>query len=123
MKLYVTNDPKNIGELITIDIEDVIYIETNERTMIIHTLDGEYYPLLPTLSTYEHHMKQYGFDRLDRTNLVNTNKIKTFDEGHSLVFFEEPVTKKSKYGTVSNSAKRMVKNLLEERDKTENDDT
>lgn len=112
MKLYVTEDAKNFGDLITIDIDDVIYIESGERTVIIHTIDGEYYPLMPTLSTFEHHMKKHGFNRLDRTNLVNTTKIKDFDESRSLVYFEKPVTKKSKFGTVSSSAKKMVENLL-----------
>ncbi|MBJ6361608.1 LytTR family DNA-binding domain-containing protein [Paenibacillus sp. GCM10012307] len=112
MKLYVTKDPKNMGELITIDIHDVLYIENSERTVILHTSDGEYYPLLPTLSTFEHHMKQFDFHRLDRTNLVNMNKIKKFDEDRSLVFFQEQETKNGKYGTVSSNSKRVVKRKL-----------
>ncbi len=115
MKFYVTKDPKNIGELITLDIDDIIFIESGERTVVIHTLDGEYYPLLPTLSTFEHHMKKYGFDRLDRTNLVNFKKIRKFDEARSLVFFEDQITEKSKYGTVSSSAKKMVMKKFRER--------
>ncbi|WP_270166395.1 LytTR family DNA-binding domain-containing protein [Paenibacillus sp. SYP-B4298] len=116
MKLYVTRDPKNTGELIIIDLQDVLYIENHERTVILHTMDGEYYPLLPTLSTYEQHMQQYNFHRLDRTNLVNLNKVKKYDEERSLVFFEDQETKNSKYGTVSNSSKRVLKKLIKETD-------
>ncbi|HZG56346.1 LytTR family DNA-binding domain-containing protein [Paenibacillus sp.] len=113
MILYVTRDPKNMGELITINIHDVIYIETYERAVVFHTLDGEYYPLLPTLSTYEHHLKRLCFQRLDRTNLVNLQKVKSFDEGRALVFFDDKDTKNGKYGTVSISAKGLVKKWLE----------
>lgn len=114
MKLYVTKDAKNTGELITLDIEDVIYIESGERNVVIHTMDGEYYPLMPTLSTFEHHMKPYGFNRLDRTNLVNSNKIRKYDEVRSLVFFEDHITEKSKFGTVSSSAKKLVTKMFRE---------
>lgn len=112
MKLYVTKDPKNFGELIALDLNDVVYIESYERTIRFHTLDGEYYPLQPSLSTYETHISQMGFDRLDRTNLVNMNKIKRFDEKRELVFFEDDYTINSKYGTVSSSSKSKVKKLL-----------
>lgn len=117
MILYVTRDPNNTGELIPIHIEDVIYIGKLERTVILHTLDGEYYPLMPTLSTFEQHMKPYGFHRLDRTNLVNIDKVAGYDEKRSLVFFEETKAKSSKYGTVSNSMKRAVQRSLEERER------
>ncbi|MFS0723026.1 LytTR family DNA-binding domain-containing protein [Paenibacillus sp. 1P07SE] len=112
MKFYVTKDPKNMGELITIDVEDVIFIENSERSVLLHTADGQYYPLMPTLSTYEHHMKSYNFQRLDRTNLVNLNKIEQFDEERSLVFFTGTETKSGKYGTVSNNMKRVLKKWL-----------
>lgn len=114
MKLYVTRDSKNMGELITLDLEDVIYIENYERTVLLHTTNGQFYSLMPSLSTYEHHIKQFDFKRLDRTNLVNLNKISHFDEERSLVFFKGVEEKDSKYGTVSRSMKNSLKKILDQ---------
>ncbi|WP_020617048.1 LytTR family DNA-binding domain-containing protein [Paenibacillus daejeonensis] len=117
MKLHVTRDPRNLGELLTLDLKDVLYIENYERTVLLHTTSGRYYSLVPSLSTYEHHLKSYGFKRLDRTNLVNLREIESFDEQRSLVFFKNTQSAKDKFGTVSSRMMEVVRRFLKEKKK------
>lgn len=112
MHFPVTRDPKNNNEIVWLDISQVVSIQTWERSVIFHTLDGEYYPVLPKISTLEKHLDDFGFRRLDRSNLVHLRKIQSYDEERSVVFFEEPVTPGSKYSTVSHGERTLVKKEL-----------
>lgn len=112
MHFPVTRDPKNNDEILWLDIDQVVSIQTWERSVIFHTLDGEYYPVLPKISTLEKHLGDFGFRRLDRTNLAHIYKIQSFDEERSVVFFEENVTAASKYSTVSHGERSLVKKEL-----------
>lgn len=117
MKLPVTADPYNIEQVIMLDLEDVVKIEVNDRSVSFHTLDEVYYPLAWTISTLELHVQQFGFQRLDRNNLVNMDKITSFDEERALVFFDVNITKKSKFATISNKEKLRVKREILNRTK------
>lgn len=101
MKVSVTRDKENESEIILLDMKDVLYIHTEDRTILYHTHEGIYYHLLPSLSKLSNNFKKIGFTRLDRTNLVNTCQIRHFDMHHGKVFFEEQITKNSKFTTVS----------------------
>lgn len=109
MLFPVTRDPRNHDEIILLDLREVVSVQTWERSVIFHTLDGEYYPVTPKISTLEKHLEPIGFRRLDRTNLANIHKIKKFDDELMLVFFEDTITKNSKFATVSHGEKSMVK--------------
>ncbi|WP_372663461.1 LytTR family transcriptional regulator DNA-binding domain-containing protein [Cohnella sp.] len=108
MRYPVTKDPDNKTEVIELDLDEVIFVDSQDRFIVFHTIEGIYYPVLPKLSTLETQLGHLGFRRLDRTNLVNTNKIKHYDHERSLVFFDDSITKNSKYATISASEKSKL---------------
>jgi DNA-binding LytR/AlgR family response regulator len=114
MKVPVTRDRDNDTELIMLDLNDVIFIQTEDRTLVYHTLDEVYYPLIPSLTTLSKHTEHLGFRRLDRINLVNIQKVKYFDEDLGKVYFEENITKHSKFTTVSFINKNKLKKEINE---------
>ncbi|TFE22621.1 LytTR family transcriptional regulator DNA-binding domain-containing protein [Cohnella luojiensis] len=89
MNQPVTKDKNNEGEVIMMDMADVLYIQTEDGAVVFHTSEGRVYPLVPSLSMYAKHTESLGFQKLDRTNLVNMNKLRAFDEKRGLVFFDE----------------------------------
>jgi DNA-binding LytR/AlgR family response regulator len=97
----VTRDRKNEGEVITMDMADVNYIQTEDGAVVFYTAQGRFYPLVPSLSIYANHMIEFGFQRLDRTNLVNMNRVKGFDENRGLVYFEEKAASDSQSAIVA----------------------
>lgn len=115
MKYPVTPDPNNFEEVIMLDLEDIVKIEVHGRSVAFHTKTKVFYPLTWTISTLEHHLKDYDFQRLDRNNLVNINRITHIDEERALVFFDSEITKLSKFATISSKEKARVKKELKER--------
>ncbi len=95
MEQPVTRDRKNEGEVIMMDMADVYYIQTEDGAVVFYTSQGKVYPLVPSLSLYAKHTEDIGFERLDRTNLVNVSKIKAFDEKRGVVYFEDEMTPES----------------------------
>lgn len=110
----VTKDPANAGEIIYLDMKDVVFVESDNRSVIFHTIDGTFYPLIPKIITLESHLVPIGFRKLDRTNLVNIHKIRGFDEHRAVVFFEPEFTNNSKFATISNFEKNQVRKQLRE---------
>lgn len=84
----VTRDRNNEGEVIMIDIKDVLYIQTEDGAVVFQTESGKYYPLVPSLSMYAKAVGDKGFEKLDRINLVNMRKVKRFDPKRGMVFFD-----------------------------------
>ncbi|MGG1313661.1 LytTR family transcriptional regulator DNA-binding domain-containing protein [Cohnella laeviribosi] len=116
VRFPVTRDPGNFSEVIELDLRDVDYIETHQTGFVVfHTKDEVFYPVVPKLSILEKHLEDLGFLRLDRTNLSNIEKIRYYDEERSLVFFNDKISKSSKFTTVSSSMKKMLKNRLARR--------
>ncbi|TMV49481.1 LytTR family transcriptional regulator [Paenibacillus mesophilus] len=115
MKYPVTPDPDNFQQVVMLDLQDIVKIEVNDRSVTFHTLEQVYYPLVWTISTLEPHLQQFGFHRLDRNNLVNLNKVTYFDEERALVFFDSEITNNSKFATISNREKIKVKKEMSSR--------
>jgi DNA-binding LytR/AlgR family response regulator len=109
MHIPVTRDKNNNSELVMLDIRDVVYIVIEDRNVVYHTIDSKYYHIIPSLSVLELHTEQYGFQKLDRINLVNTRKIKQFDDENGKVYFEADASRDSKYATVSFVNKNKMK--------------
>jgi DNA-binding LytR/AlgR family response regulator len=107
MKFPVTRDLVNDQSMILLDAEDVLYMEVEERTVVFHTADDKFY-LLDTLSELAKRMGSIGFQKLDRINLVNMNKIKQFDDKNCKVFFDTETSEHSKSTTVSYTNKNML---------------
>lgn len=109
MKFPVTRDLVHDFELIMLDVNDILYMEVEERTVVFHTAEDKFY-LLDTLSELAKRMGSLGFQKLDRINLVNMNKIKHFDDKHCKVFFDDELTEHTKSTTVSFTNKNMISN-------------
>jgi len=111
MKFPVTRDLVHDHDMILLDADDVLYMEVEERTVVFHTADDKYY-LIDTLSELAKRMGVHGFQKLDRINLVNMNKIKLFDDKNCKVFFDSETSEHSKSTTVSLTNKNMMLNHI-----------
>ncbi|MDF2670505.1 MAG: hypothetical protein K0R67_2811 [Paenibacillus sp.] len=107
MKFPVTRDLVHDLNMILLDAEDVLYMEVEERTVVFHTADDKFY-LLDTLSELAKRMGPLGFQKLDRINLVNMNKIEQFDDVNCKVYFDAETSGHSKSTTVSFTNRNML---------------
>lgn len=108
----VTSDRHNSGEVIMMDMTDVLYIQIEDGAVVFYCKEGRFYPLVPSLSMYHNHMESIGFHRLDRTNLVNMNKVKAFDEDRGVVYFEDEAKPTSLKATVAFMNISKLKKLI-----------
>jgi DNA-binding LytR/AlgR family response regulator len=101
------------GNPCIINVEDLIAIKPTADGPEFYTKDGMYfYP-----STMEEMLlmyKEMGFERLDRTNLVNMNQVKAYDPKIRKVYFDDPWSKDSKFATVSEANVSKVEHLAKE---------
>jgi DNA-binding LytR/AlgR family response regulator len=101
------------GNPCTINIEDLIAIKPTADGPEFYTKDSMYfYPT--TLDELLILFKDLGFVRLDRTNLVNMNHVKSYDPKARKVYFENPVSSDSKFATVSEANVSKVEHLTKE---------
>ncbi|MEI7024764.1 LytTR family transcriptional regulator DNA-binding domain-containing protein [Paenibacillus sp. y28] len=113
MYIPVTKDKFNNTDIVLLDINEVIYIEMEDRNVVYHTLHDKYYHLAPSLSVIGIHLESHGFRKLDRINLVNTNQVRAFDDEHGKVFFETDVQPASKYATIPFLHKKKLRQEIE----------
>jgi DNA-binding LytR/AlgR family response regulator len=95
-------------ELSCINLEEVDYMEIEGRRIVYHT-NNEKFRHISTLSELEEHLSTLGFDMLDKTNLVNLNKVLSFDDQQGKVYFDEPITQRSKYATVALIKQKLIR--------------
>lgn len=95
--------------------QDITYLSHSKNKIEIHTQDDVYY-MLTTLEDWRKVLKPYGFEKLDVGNIVNMNKVVSFDEKAQKVYFEETPNKQSKFADVArvhisklNHVKRLKK--------------
>jgi DNA-binding LytR/AlgR family response regulator len=114
MLIPVTRDKDNLTEIIMLDLNDVLYMHMEDRNVVYHTLNEHFYHLMPSLSVLAKHSENHGFEKLDRINLVNMNKIEYFDDEFAKVYFvpEAEVSSESKSATVAFLNKGIVKRHL-----------
>lgn len=70
-----------------VDISDICFITMDEKIPVFHTLHGVYYQIV-TLHSLQKILSSFGFEPLDKTNIVNLNKIVWIDESKRTVHFE-----------------------------------
>src|SRR5690554_3966934 len=97
MQIPVTKDKDNQTELIMLDMQEVLFVDIEDRTVVYHTLEGKYYHLSPSLTSLTVHLEKIGFRKLDRINLVNIHKIKHYDEEHRKVYFDKEIINTSEF--------------------------
>ncbi len=100
--------PNGSEELACISLQDVDYMEIEGRKIVYHA-NNQKFRHISTLSEMEECLSKFGFDMLDKTNLVNLNKVASFDETQGKVFFEEPANPWSKYATVALIKQKLIR--------------
>jgi DNA-binding LytR/AlgR family response regulator len=102
------------GSACSVNIEDLIFIRPTAEGPEFYTKDNVYfYPT--TLEELQILFKDFGFERLDRTNIVNLHQVQAYDAKARKVYFEHPWTRHSKFATVSEANVSKVEHLAKER--------
>ncbi|MFD2613699.1 LytTR family transcriptional regulator DNA-binding domain-containing protein [Paenibacillus gansuensis] len=99
------------NELVMLDLNEVLFINIESRNIVYHTSQGKFYQIT-TLSELSEHLQDQGFDTLDKTNLVNMNKIKNLDSKYGKLYFEENPAPGSPYASVSAFQQKIKKNEI-----------
>lgn len=105
------------GNLCFVPVSELIAIKPTADGPEFHTMDNLYY-YPTTLEELLGILKEQGFERLDRTNLVNLNHVKAFDKKTRKVYFDSPYNKDSKFATVSEANLSKVEHLVTEEQPT-----
>lgn len=101
------------GNPVNVNAEDLIAIKPTADGPEFYTKDCVYfYPA--TLDELLIAFKDFGFERLDRTNLVNMNHVKAFDPKARKVYFDHPWDEDSKFATVSEANVKKIEHLAKE---------
>jgi PAS domain S-box-containing protein len=101
-KIPVTIDGKKGSEILIINSDEVVKIESlKDREFIIHTQDNQYY-WTASLEAFEEWLYEEGFRLIDQTNVVNMNHVNEYDVKKGVVYFN-----KSGHRTKSASAARI----------------
>lgn len=92
--------------------EEILYFSNFRNTIFVHTKEGEF--VLPTtLSDLLTAYGSKGFERLDRSNVVNINNVDEYESERKIVSFN----KGKQFTTVSESNDLRIKQYLTERKK------
>ncbi|MFC4599580.1 LytTR family transcriptional regulator DNA-binding domain-containing protein [Cohnella hongkongensis] len=101
------------GNPVKVDPADVLLIRPTPDGPVFQTKDAMYY-YPTTLEELMIVLKDVGFERLDRTNIVNLNLVEAFDPKARKVYFEQPWSSDSKFATVSEANVSKVQHLAKE---------
>jgi len=105
-----SNDGK--GTLHLLKMEDICNITTDGRFLVFETKD-EAYQTLATLDDIGSLIAPiFGFNKVDRSNYVQTKQVKAYDSLMRKVYFEEPVTPKSRFATIAERHLSFIKKIL-----------
>lgn len=77
---------KSDGTPVELREEEILFFSSYQKTIFVHTEEGEFiYPISLTdlCAAYQHK----GFDKLDRSNIVNLRKITDYDPIRKAVYF------------------------------------
>jgi len=86
---------------------EILYFSNYKNTIFVHTKEGEL--ILPTtLSDLSVAYEGKGFERLDRSNVVNINNIEGYEPERKIVYFNQC----TQYTTVSESNEPRLKKYL-----------
>ena len=105
-----SNDGK--GRLCLLKVSEICNITTDGRFLLFETKDNIYH----TLSTLDDignlFAPLFGFTKIDRSNYVQTEQMKCYYSLMRKVYFEEPVTPKSKFATIAEKRLSFIRKLL-----------
>ena len=88
--------------------EDILYFSNHRNTIYVHTAEGEFvWPI--SLSELLVAFGPVGYERFDRSNVVNTSQISGYDAGRKAALFHNAP---DCYATVSEPNESKLKKLL-----------
>ncbi|SEB27490.1 LytTR family transcriptional regulator DNA-binding domain-containing protein [Paenibacillus sp. 276b] len=102
-------------DLININIDDCLKIESVNRIITYHHRNGCIYSTPQKMRDFStsHALKELGIVRLDHRNLVNLNYIRSYDVQEGLVYFEKDAKPCSKNAHVAAKNRSFLKAHLE----------
>lgn len=103
LALKVDRTPIELNE------DEILFFSSHQNTIYVHTQEGEFiYPisLSDLLAAYQHK----GFDKLDRSNVVNTNMVTGFDPERKVVHFNN---RPDLFAVVSIPNEKKAKKIVE----------
>lgn len=77
LRLTIQLHAVNLGE-ISLMLKDILYIETEKRNVLVHTMAGDYI-CNNNISDIEIKLEKHGFFRCHKSYIVNLNEVKSFD--------------------------------------------
>lgn len=104
--------PVKIGDkILLIRLEDLVYIEANEKYVFFHTSDGKEYLTDHTLAYLENKLPDH-FMRVHRGTIVNTEKIKefhkSFNGAYVLVMDDKPQSRLTSSRSYGDDIKTLI---------------
>lgn len=75
-------------KLVWVKLQDICKVIIEKRTLVYVTAQGRYYALT-TLEDVASHFDSFGFSSTDKTNIVNLNQVKDYNEELGIVYFHE----------------------------------
>lgn len=92
-----------------LDIEDILYFERSKHKILIHT-QNEVFITPTSLDDFYKLLRIFGFEQLEKSNIVNMAKVVSYDFPIKSVRFGVDDFN-SKYAYVSRENKRKIKHL------------
>ena len=68
------------GEIIEVEIRDIVYIESDKHKLMVHLRSGKVYEMYGKISEQEELLSAYRFARIHKSFLVNCKYIKKFQD-------------------------------------------
>ncbi|WP_379136466.1 LytTR family transcriptional regulator DNA-binding domain-containing protein [Paenibacillus sp. sgz500958] len=113
--ISVSKDSEANEGLMQLAIDDILYIEYSRKPdrIIFHTMQEMYYSL-GTLTYWQNALCNSGFNfrLVDRTNVINLDKIVQMDGVFHVAYFEEQITSQSKRCTMTHVRFEEIRKLL-----------
>lgn len=114
--LSVTRDVDGTAGLVQLPISDIAYMAYIKKInrVTVHTVDHEFY-LMGTLVFWQNAIAAngYRFISVDRTNVVNIDRIKYLDKIKHNAYFESEPSKTSKRCTMTSIRFDQISDLIQ----------
>ncbi|QHS24035.1 LytTR family transcriptional regulator [Virgibacillus sp. MSP4-1] len=100
------------SEFKTINLYDVDYIESENRRLVYYIGDKRYLQITKLSEMHQVLNEQDGFVSLDRTNLVNLNHVKEYDEKLGNVYFDHKQEGERTFATIAKMKQKILSPLI-----------
>ncbi len=108
---HLTIKEDNEGQVIIIPIDSILYIETDSRSVIIHT-DNQIYKTRVSINKLEKHLENKIFYRCHRSYLINLNKVRCISKNSVLIKDNEILVSRYKLKDLKVKVTNMLGDLL-----------